>query len=150
MYDFEIFNCPYYNRIVNVVGIVWCQIELDKYFSEYDPVFMINILLLILKTFMDRIQILLLMSSEMKQINLSSIPPGIVRKLQVFWWFQGEQKLTSLLDSPNSRSETFQSSSYYYRNCMQQQLRKFRPWKTKIIDFKFSFIRNFLTFTCKS
>ena len=84
MYDFEIFNCPYYNRIVNVVVIVWCQIELDKYFSEYDPVFMINILLLILKTFMDRIQILLLMSSEMKQINLSSIPPGIVRKLQVF------------------------------------------------------------------
>ena len=59
---------------------------------------MINILLLILKTFMDRIQILLLMSSEMKQINLSSIPPGIVRKLQVFWWFQGEQKLTSLLE----------------------------------------------------
>ena len=39
-----------------------------------------NIFLLILKTFMDRIQILLLISSEMKQINLSSIPPGIVSK----------------------------------------------------------------------
>ena len=70
MYDFfEIFNCPYYDRITNVVVIVWCQIELDKYFSERHPVFMINIFLLILKAFMDRIQISLLISSEMKRIN---------------------------------------------------------------------------------
>ena len=42
-------------------------------------------------------QVSLPILSEFNRINLASITPEIIKKLQVFWWFQGEQKLINLL-----------------------------------------------------